>query len=258
LGDLSADCLSQAQWLFAQTPAVKKSMETESSRRGWFRFDSSAGASGWLSAALDVSHTPFACVDSIEAFNMGRELDSPLPLREPYFRELYGSATSNTTSTARGVKQPGAGAARLKPAAEPWRAEASRRNAWPRSDDPARDAAFRTTMLRCFDACVTTSSALLRALVDDLGLPETLLDNAHSRQDHSFELKLYPRLRLPQSGAAQEARAISVDATADARTMRIPEHADLSSLTLLIQDEVDRAVPVWLVLPTDWACGWLT
>ncbi len=164
---------------------------------------------------------------------MGRECARPwTELRRPYFEaaSLVGASDQDAAqflSTARSLGQ-----------------EPDHPNRWPVLPDAAAAActAFRDDMLEYFTASERTGRAIVSALGRALGYDTECFARWHARSDHTLELKRYP----PRSDLASSASSSS---------LRLPEHADMSSVTLLVQDSLgglevwDRAARVWIAAP---------
>lgn len=138
--------------------------------------------------------------DDIAAFALGPPHRSPASLRAPYFRAV-GAPASAVAALDRAYA-----------------------NVWPAEPAVAGSAAgapaapFRAAAERLFAACEATASGLLQGLSLGLGLPADAWAPLHSRGDHTLEFKLYAPPRSLAPGA-----------------VRVPAHADLSSVTLLLQ-----------------------
>ena len=103
---------------------------------------------------------------------------------------------------------------------------------WPLEQDCR---GFRGEVSGWFDGCTDLSIELLSLLAIGLDLQSDQFHQAHSWHDHVLELKQYPALPL---GAEQ---------------MRLPDHADLTSLSILVQD-ASCGLQVW---DDDVAKDWL-
>jgi isopenicillin N synthase-like dioxygenase len=101
---------------------------------------------------------------------------------------------------------------------------------------PPDASELRRDMEAAWEAAAATSLLLLRALEAGLGLPEAALQRLHQRRDFLFQFKYYPQPTAPAVAAGR---------------VRFPEHADLSSVTLLAQD-AEAGLEVWSEQHREW------
>lgn len=110
---------------------------------------------------------------------------------------------------------------------------------------------FKNSLLSCFDACSQTSSLILKLIALSLDLQPHIFDALHNQKDHILEIKHYPKLRKPKTDDIfSVARAYrkkyepnnsmeNDDKDNDGKLIRVKTHADLSSITILFQNEID-------------------
>eukprot|EP01083_Nonionella_stella_P090245 252136_1 len=121
-----------------------------------------------------------------------------------------------------------------------WLKTASAKNQWPKKEQSLiskeQSELFKSTMLDYYDACTRTSARIMHDLCVGLGTDPEYMTAMHSHCDHTLELKYYP----PYSEGNGE---------------RLMDHADLSSVTLLVQDSkgglqvYDESHARWLDAP---------
>jgi hypothetical protein len=103
-------------------------------------------------------------------------------------------------------------------------------------------ASFRNSLKAYWSAAERTAADILSALSLSLSLPTSQLPDLHSKFDCTLELKRYPpqRTASPAASAARRAPSPSVSAPLpDDDRVRVKSHVDLSTITLLVQDDVD-------------------
>mmetsp|Transcript_18937 Transcript_18937/g.26375 ORF Transcript_18937/g.26375 Transcript_18937/m.26375 type:complete len:367 (-) Transcript_18937:84-1184(-) len=107
-----------------------------------------------------------------------------------------------------------------------------RRNSWP------QDARFRSVLLEYWRQCEYLTGVLFASVESACGMNLGTFAEKHTCNDHTLELKKYPAISQEFEGS-----------------VRIDEHADLSTFTILIQDAVgglqiyDMREETWLDVP---------
>eukprot|EP00299_Pterocystis_sp_00344_P001813 c1171_g1_i1.p1 GENE.c1171_g1_i1~~c1171_g1_i1.p1 ORF type:complete len:310 (+),score=62.83 c1171_g1_i1:33-962(+) len=160
--------------------------------------------------------------DLIEGFNIGHQHTATSELRKPYFDRLGFDVSKDVLTGDRVIEH----------------------NQWPLEHTDS-GILFKNTMLEVWDAMERSSIVLLDLIVSSLveekivpaQLKPTLLA-AHSRNMHVMELKLYPSLQ------------------SSTPPIRFAEHIDLSTLTLLINNDLgsgleffDESQKRWVSIP---------
>lgn len=168
--------------------------------------------------------------DFISAYNFESDSGSMLEHRDTYLRSAGWSAAHIRS----------------------WK-----RNRWP---SPASDAEnfsaadFRNTMTSFYAACTETAETVVRGLCLGLGLGPDALLQQHTPHDTTLELKRYPPVppTADDMTAARQQPGLSRAAAADTAyitgtdiavpgegggVVRVQAHTDLSTVTLLVQDD---------------------
>ncbi|ETO00245.1 hypothetical protein RFI_37202 [Reticulomyxa filosa] len=144
--------------------------------------------------------------DNIECFSIGKECANPYSLRSEYFKR-------------NGLPE------------SIWKAGISKPNQWPKLPSQQFTKEFRETMQSYYNACVDTSTQILRLIAYSLGMTGEDVDyflQFHNKWDCNLEPKFYPKF--------------SVQKTEE--KIRLSEHRDLTSITLLVQDQLS-GLQVW-------------
>ena len=219
------DIRQRARWLFHHhgllTPSQQEVLKSPFGFRGYYRY---VGASG--------------SKDEIECFSVGKDVENPLSLREPYFRRRGWSAEDYTPMLARS-------------------------NSWPDATMMAEAVDFRRDVNGFYEECHELSMACLRHLAVGLGIPDAeCFTKLHSNRDNNLELKYYPdpsklseflEVKSPKkskilrrtsegirmlSGSSQARNVDQPNFYPPSTQERLASHEDLSSVTLLAQDKL--------------------
>eukprot|EP01119_Soliformovum_irregulare_P025370 TRINITY_DN9372_c0_g1_i1.p1 TRINITY_DN9372_c0_g1~~TRINITY_DN9372_c0_g1_i1.p1 ORF type:complete len:237 (-),score=49.25 TRINITY_DN9372_c0_g1_i1:39-749(-) len=104
---------------------------------------------------------------------------------------------------------------------------------------------FKQGMLDLWKAMSSASNGVLRGLAASLQLDLNTFTRLHSKDDSTMELKLYPPKLLKASPISVKRPSYSPSASMennvdnDGKIVRVKTHSDLSSVTLLLQNDVD-------------------
>ena len=142
--------------------------------------------------------------DKIECFSIGKETNNPQELRQEYFES---------------IKLP----------KNLYIDYISQKNKWPILKNNETDKElindvhiFKELLLQYYDSCVLLSDIILELIAQSLNIDKHFFKEFHNLHDYTLEIKYYPEIS---------------ETNFDINNERLKTHADLSTLTLLIQDE---------------------
>ncbi|EFA79508.1 hypothetical protein PPL_07559 [Heterostelium album PN500] len=227
---LKTKTLEYNQWLF-NLPIQKKQLfaQTDQNIRGYYRFQGVGYGEQLViddetghAKSIDENNNNHEIEDVIEAFLVGNDHQKPWVLKKDYYEQRYGKNQSS----------------RFKwlPNCQPnqWPATEPSENGFENDDTLTENdlkvaKAFRNHMNHYFDVCSQTASTIVSAIALSLALPLNHFDHFHSKNDHTMELKHYK----PSTNTNKNNK------------VRMNEHADLSTLTLLIQNKGTDGLQLW-------------
>ncbi|PRP78885.1 hypothetical protein PROFUN_01058 [Planoprotostelium fungivorum] len=146
----------------------------------------------------------------IEAFLMGNEIPA-IQLRRKYFEDM-------------GMEE------------KYWKPMTlQQKNVWPRED-----LTFREIMTSTFTTCTETSRLILSAIAIATGRDEEAILGVHSQADSTMEIKHYPPGGSRKTIREEYQSNISMTSNGSSSDipLRVKAHSDLSSVTLLLQNEI--------------------
>eukprot|EP01084_Bolivina_argentea_P249194 417052_1 len=117
-----------------------------------------------------------------------------------------------------------------------WKDYISRRNQWPNEYEKCEE--FKSVLLEYYDLCCKTSMDMLSFIAKSLGIENDYFYKFHDLFDCTLEIKYYPCYS---------------DVNKD-HFVRLNEHADQTSVTLLIQD-VEDGLQIWDKNNLNWFDG---
>ncbi|GAM27549.1 hypothetical protein SAMD00019534_107250 [Acytostelium subglobosum LB1] len=209
---LKRHTLEQTKRLFDMPMSEKQQFaQSAENTRGYYRFEGVGyGESVTLDENLEEQNTTSNKTDDyIEAFLMGNDQHTPWTLKKEYYKKRFGITSARQYQSL----------AHCQP------------NQWP-STSTSNDT-FRQDMNEYYNACTLTSRLIIETIALSLGLPRDHFVHLHNNNDHTMELKHYcPSQTKPTDVATPT-------------SVRMKEHADLSTVTLLIQNEGTGGLQLW-------------
>jgi isopenicillin N synthase-like dioxygenase len=203
------NCINTAKNFFEQSQNIKNQLHTtDTNAFGYYHYQGVGNADRQIGSSEN----------NIEAYLLSNPLNKPLELKSAYFDKTHPHSQQQR---------------------EYWTHQI---NQWPSDKD------FKKSIEEYYKKSGETSELLLTALALALDLSSTYFTSKHDKHDSTMELKKYHKMR-PQSNEDVEyitlkngvkipkPKAEYDEENKDYKT-RVNVHADLSSITLLSQNEV--------------------